>query len=61
MRIMIADGDKLIRSELKTLLTGEGYDVDLIADGITAINTSGDMNTVWSFWIFSCRNWMEGV
>jgi DNA-binding response OmpR family regulator len=37
MRIMIADGDKLIRSELKTLLNGEGYDVDLIADGITAI------------------------
>ena len=37
MRIMVADGDELTRRELHTLLSKEGYDVDLISDGITAI------------------------
>jgi two-component system response regulator ResD len=37
LRIMVADGEELTRRELKTLLGGEGYDVDLVPDGITAI------------------------
>lgn len=37
MRIMVVDGDELTRRELKTLLSREGCDVDLISDGITAI------------------------
>jgi DNA-binding response OmpR family regulator len=37
VRIMIADGEELTRRELKTLLNREGYDVDLVPDGITAI------------------------
>lgn len=37
LRIMVVDGDELIRRELKTLLGREGYDVDLVPDGITAI------------------------
>ena len=37
MKIMVVDGDELIRRELKALLGGEGYDVDLVPDGITAI------------------------
>jgi DNA-binding response OmpR family regulator len=37
VRIMVADGDELIRRELKTLLNQEGFDVDLVPDGITAI------------------------
>jgi DNA-binding response OmpR family regulator len=37
IRIMIADGDEQIRNDLKKVLTQEGYEVDPVPDGITAI------------------------
>ncbi|HCS72275.1 MAG TPA: DNA-binding response regulator [Clostridiales bacterium] len=37
LHIMVADGDEIIRRELKALLGREGYDVDAVSDGITAI------------------------
>jgi len=37
IRIMVADGDEQIRDDLKKVLTQEGYEVDPVPDGITAI------------------------
>lgn len=37
IRILIADGNETIRHELKTLIIQEGYEVDVVPDGITAI------------------------
>ncbi len=37
IRILVADGDERVRNELKELFKHEGYDVDLVGDGITAI------------------------
>lgn len=37
VRILIADGDARIRNEIKEHFNNEGYDVDLVSDGITAI------------------------
>ncbi|MBS3943705.1 MAG: response regulator transcription factor [Dethiobacter sp.] len=37
VRILVADGDNQARSKLKELLSAEGFAVDLVADGITAI------------------------
>jgi len=37
MRILIADGDEMIRSELKMMLSSEGFEVHSVADGISAI------------------------
>jgi DNA-binding response OmpR family regulator len=37
IRILVADGDELIRNELKELFTTEGYEVDLVSDGISVI------------------------
>lgn len=36
-RILVADGDERIRSDLKVLLSAEGCAVDLVSDGISAI------------------------
>lgn len=37
VRILVADGDARIRNEIKEHFNNEGYDVDLVSDGITAI------------------------
>jgi len=37
MKILIADGDEMIRSELKMMLSSEGFEVHSVADGISAI------------------------
>lgn len=37
IKILVADGDKRIRNSLDTLLTSEGYDTDLVVDGISVI------------------------
>ena len=37
VRILVVDGDTRIRNDVKELLINEGYDVDLVCDGITAI------------------------
>lgn len=37
MRILIADSDEMMRSELKMLLSSEGFEVHSVADGISAI------------------------
>ena len=37
VRVLVADGDEQTRSKLKELLSAEGFTVDLVADGITAI------------------------
>lgn len=37
VRILVADGDARIRNEIKEHFNNEGYDVDLVCDGITAI------------------------
>lgn len=37
IRIIVADGDELVRKELYILLCSEGYEVDLVADGISVI------------------------
>lgn len=37
IRIIVADGDERTRKELYMLLSSEGYEVDLVADGISAI------------------------
>ncbi len=37
VRILVADGDEQVRSGLMELLLKEGYEVDLVSDGISAI------------------------
>jgi len=37
IRVLVVDGDEWVRKELKMLLCREGYEVDLVADGISAI------------------------
>jgi two-component system response regulator ResD len=37
MRILIADGDEIVRNELKMLLSSEGFEVHSVSDGISAI------------------------
>ena len=37
IRIMVADGDEQTRDDLKKVLTLEGFEVDPVPDGITAI------------------------
>jgi len=37
IRILVAEGDRTIRNELKALLLQEGYEVDAVADGISAL------------------------
>lgn len=37
IKILVADGDGQIRNELKKLLCAEGYEIDLVSDGISVI------------------------
>jgi two-component system response regulator ResD len=37
MRILVADGDEMVRNELKMLLSSEGFEVHSVPDGISAI------------------------
>lgn len=37
IRVLVADGSDLVRNELRRLLASEGFEVDTVSDGITAI------------------------
>lgn len=37
IRILVADGEEQIRNKLRSLLSAEGYSVDLVSDGISVI------------------------
>jgi len=37
IRILVADGEEQVRNKLRSLLSAEGYSVDLVSDGISVI------------------------
>lgn len=37
IRVLVADGNELIRNDIKEILRVEGYEVDLVSDGISVI------------------------
>ena len=56
--IVVVDDDHGVREILQELLTQEGYQVTVAADGPSAIQTVQDASCIWSSPICGCRGWM---